>query len=157
MNISRAALARGAARAQAMQNRLSNLKKKGEKVATTVVHTVEVGSSAFMFGMLQGKTGGIELVGIPLELMSAIALHGAAFMGLGGKMSSHLHGFGDGALAAYATTMGRGIGLNWKSKEGGGSGLLETPASTRGIGQGTAVLSDMEVAAAVKEAVTVGG
>jgi hypothetical protein len=151
-------LKRAATRAESMRNRLTNLKKRTEKVAERAVHTVEVGTSAFAFGLLQGKTGGVEVVGVPAELLAGAGLHLAGFLGLGGKMSSHLHGFGDGALASYLTTMGRGVGVQWAAKaaatpKGAGTGILENRESMKGIGRGAASLHDVEIARAVESAV----
>jgi hypothetical protein len=154
-------LQRAATRAESMRNRLTNLKKRTEKVAERAVHTVEVGTSAFAFGLLQGKTGGLEFVGVPAELIAGAGLHIAGFLGLGGKMSSHLHGFGDGALASYLTTMGRGVGLQWAAKaattptpgKDKGTGILENRDSLRSIGRGAASLHDAEIAQAVAAAV----
>ncbi len=164
MNLSRADLARAASRAESMRNRMANLKKRTEKVAERAVHTLECGSAAFGFGVLHGKTfdaatneAGLKVMGVPLELLAGAALHGAGFLGLGGKMSSHLHGFGDGAIAAYLTTTGVNLGLKMAEGQsaGGGSGILENFRTVRGIGKGAASQPDEAFAAAVRAAETV--
>jgi len=73
---------------------------------------------AFGFGVLQTKVGGIEIVGVPLELLAGVGAHAAAFMGIGGKAGSLLHSAGNGALAAWAVTMGRGVGEHMNAKSG---------------------------------------
>lgn len=156
MKLTRADISRAASRAESLRARMANLKKKTEKVTERAVHTVEVGASAFGFGVLQGRSSdpnGVQLFGIPIELLAGIGLHGAGFLGLGGKMSSHLHGFGDGALAAYMATMGRGVGTAWKQKApGGGTGLLEEPHRLHHIGKGADAFSAVEAAQAVAAA-----
>lgn len=159
MKMSRADVNRIAGRAEAMRARMTNLRKKAEKVTERAVHTVEVGAGAFAFGVLQGRSQdpeGVRLFGVPIDLLSGITLHAAGFLGLGGKMSSHLHGFGDGALASYLTTMGRGVGRTWAAKSGSGTGVLENQHTMGAIGRGAAAFSDAEVANAVADAVAAG-
>lgn len=103
-------------KAMLARKRLQSASKKADKVVEQVVHTAEVGSAAFIAGVVQGRTGGVEILGVPLDLGLAAGLHGLAFLGIGGKMSSHLHGFGDGFLAAFLATTGRGVGVTMKEK-----------------------------------------
>lgn len=139
MKLTKTDLRKAAKRAQSLSTRLATVRKKTEKVTEQLVHTVEVGTAAFTMGVVQGKTGGIEIVGVPLELGLGIGLNLMGYVGLGGKMSDHLHGFGDGCLAAYLTTLGRGAGLKWKAGE-----------AQKALGEGKtsgAQLSDAELAA----------
>lgn len=151
MKISQAELARVANRAAGMQTRLQRAKSKVEKTTARAIHTLEVGVSAFGFGVLQGKTGGVEIVGVPLELLTGVGLNLAGYLGLGGRMSDHLHGLGDGALAAYLTTVGRGVGQKW----GSGTGILESNRSAGSIGAGASGFSESEIQQAVAEAAMV--
>ena len=122
------------------QNRMKNISKKADRVVETMVHTAEVSSAAFVAGVVQGRTGGIEVIGVPLDLGLAAGLHVLAFAGIGGKMSSHLHGFGDGFLAAFLATTGRGVGQAMKAKE---SGALPAATSGHALNAG-ASLSQMD-------------
>lgn len=90
--------------------RLKSAGRKADETVITLVHTAEVSSAAFVSGVVQGRTGGIEVLGVPLDLGLAASLHVLAFAGVGGKMADHLHGFGDGFLAAFLATTGRGVG-----------------------------------------------
>lgn len=112
------------------QKRLQGASKKADQVVEQVVHTSEVGAAAFIAGVVQGRTGGIEVLGVPLDLGLAASLHGLAFLGIGGKMASHLHGFGDGFLAAFLATTGRGVGATMREKAG------KPAATTKGLPQG---------------------
>lgn len=149
MRMTRADIAHGVRRAESLRARLANVRKKTEKVTETAVHTLEVGASAFGFGALHGYNGtedGVQVVGIPIELLAAVGLHGAGFLGLGGKASSHLHGVADGALASYATRLGYSMGTKWSSKApGGGTGVLETAHRNRFVGKGADSLSADEL------------
>ncbi len=149
MKLTRADIVQGARRAESLKARMANLRKKTEKVTERAVHSLECGASAFGFGVLHGRTGGdgVQVVGIPVELIAGVGLHAAGFLGLGGKASTHLHGFADGALASYATRMGFAIGEKWAGN--GGTGILETRASTRHIGKGADALSHEELERAV--------
>lgn len=124
------------------QNRMKNISKQADKTVATMVHTAEVSSAAFVAGVVQGRTGGIEVVGVPMDLGLAAGLHVLAFAGIGGKMASHLHGFGDGFLAAFLATTGRGVGQAMKAKQTGSA----LPAATSGgaLGQG-ATLTDLDM------------
>ena len=94
--------------------------KVGDSIET-VVRTAEVGAAAFALGVVNGKFNGIKIVGIPVDLLSGVALHTLGFMGVGGKNAEHLHAFGDGAIASFAVTMGREFGYRWQV--GGGAKL----------------------------------
>lgn len=158
MKLTRADIVQGARRAESLKARMANLRKKTEKVTERAVHTVEVGASAFGFGVLRGRSEdpneGVQLFGIPVELLAGLGFHGAGFLGLGGKMSSHLHGFGDGALAAYAVHMGTSIGHKWKKD--GGTGLLEGGDTLKRVGKGASAFSHQEAGDAVLEAAAAG-
>ena len=82
-----------------------------------VVASVEVGSAAFVLGIIQGRWGPLENWPISLDLSLALGLNLAGFMGFGGaRWAPHLNNFGNGALASWTSTTGRGIGLTMKAK-----------------------------------------
>lgn len=110
---------RGALEAkERFKQRYATAIKKGEEVLQGVVYTLEVGAASFGFGLLEGRYGGVEVLGIPLNLGVGVIGHLLGYMGIGGKMAHHLHGFADGALASYLSTLGRSVGLDWKKSEG---------------------------------------
>lgn len=98
------------ARAQSITARAAKVKEKADMMVETGIRAAVVGGTAFGLGVVQGKYGGIELAGVPLELIVGLGGHIAGFTGVGGKASPMLHNVADGALAAWACTMGRGIG-----------------------------------------------
>jgi hypothetical protein len=153
MKLSQADLRKAAERAQSLSTRLAGIKRKTERVTERAVHSTEIAAAAFAAGVIQGKTGGIEIVGVPLELGLGLALNLGGYLGLAGnKMSEHLHGFGDGFLAAYLTTLGRGVGQKMATTAtGGGTGRLEN-ASVRRVGAGAAGFTDAELASVVAQA-----
>lgn len=139
---------KAARRAESLRSRLANMRKKTEKVTERVVHTAEVSAAAFTMGVIQGKTGGIEIVGVPLELGLGSALNLLGYFGIAGKASAHLHGFGDGCLASYLTTLGRGVGI--RMNEGNNEAASSGRFGPSGGGQlGASSLTDAELAAAM--------
>lgn len=111
------------AKFKAVQKKLENAQKKIAKVreiaddkVAHMVRTTEVTAGAFAFGLAHGYANGDatsmadNIGGIPTPLLGAAVLHGLGLMGVGGDMSGHLHSFGDGALAAFASNFGRQIG-----------------------------------------------
>jgi len=93
-------------------------KEKAGEAIGTAVHSTEVFAGAFISGLAKGKLGhSPEFIGLPMDLWAAIIGHGAGFVGFGGRYSTHLHGFADGFLASYATTMGLGAGQSWAEKQ----------------------------------------
>lgn len=113
---------------------LAMSKEKAKETVEGVVQGLEIAGAAFALGGYQGMRAGegkapAKLFGkVNLELGVAAGLHVASLLGLAGDYSSHLRNFGNGALAAYATNWGRGIGYKWakeKADKGGTSGSIE--------------------------------
>lgn len=111
-----------------MKKRTANVVEKSHEMVGTIVRTAEVGAAAFSMGLIQGKYGGVEIVGVPMDLGLGIGLHMLGLLGVGGDMSGHLHAFGDGSLAAYLSALGAKTGYSWKRKalSGGETKLIET-------------------------------
>ena len=128
--ITRQDIKKAGERISSLQERVKKIKKEGEKITERVVRTAEVSGTAFAFGVIQGKTGGVEVVGMPIDLLAGIGLSALGYLGAGGNMSDHLVNAGDGALASYATTMGRGVGATWALKATAG----EAAAKLKGGG-----------------------
>jgi hypothetical protein len=126
-------------RLHSLKKRIEGIKQHTEKTVEKVIRTAEVGGTAFAIGVLNGKTGGVEIMGVPLELGAGIALNVLSYMGAAGKMSDHVGNVGDGALASFATMEGVKIGLQWAQKSGGqgalsGGSAPALPAPAAGIG-----------------------
>lgn len=140
--ITKAHLNRVAHRAEALQKRLARFKEQAAETTEKVVRTVEVGTMALGMGIVQGRAGSVEVMGVPMELGVGVALNLAGYFGAAGKYSDHLNNFGDGALASYLTTVGKGVGAAMKAKSLGGGAPKQV---TKGVGD----LSPEEIAAAV--------
>jgi hypothetical protein len=135
--------------AEKAMNRIKSVRERGEAVMETATRTAIVGTTSLALGVIQGKTGGVEILGLPLDLLIGAGAHAAGFMKLGGKNSAHLHNVGDGALALYAGTMGRAIGANWKATGKLGLGGAKVSGMLPEGMSGADTLSDQELAAAV--------
>jgi hypothetical protein len=94
------------------QKRVSKIKEMADDKVQHVVRSTEVGASALVLGVVMGKYGAKAetIAGIPTGLATAAVLHGMGLFGVGGDMASHLHAFGDGALATFASGFGKQIG-----------------------------------------------
>lgn len=143
--ISKASVSRLAQRAEGLQKRMMRFKAHAEKTTEKVVRTVEVGAMALGMGMAQGRYGSVEIVGVPAELAVGGVLNLLGYFGIAGKHSDHLNNLGDGALAAYLTTVGKGVGTAMKLKSLGGG----TPAQIQAPAKGSSELTPAEIAAAV--------
>lgn len=101
------------ARARAVK---TNASKQIQQATETVVQTLEVGGTAFGFGLVTGRYGGVEILGVPGDLATAVALHSIALFVEDENTAEHLHNFGDGCIAAYTHTLGLGIGRRWSQE-----------------------------------------
>jgi len=98
-----------------LMKRADGIRKRGESTVEHLVSSAEVSGSAFALGLVQGRYGPVSVAGVPVDLAAAAGLHLAGFLGLAGRSSAHLHAFGDGALASFFFTLGRGTGAKWKA------------------------------------------
>lgn len=94
-------------KALSLKGQLAKLKARGNEQMERAVGFVEMSTSAFGFGLVDGRWGGVEFLGMPLPLLAAGVLHGIGFLGIA---SSHMHCFANGAAANYLTVLGQGIG-----------------------------------------------
>ena len=150
------------AKLHTLQRNLETAKKRMMKIREVaddkVQHLVsasETAGAAFALGVIGGKYGtDADIGGIPIALSTALLLHAAGLFGIGGDMASHLHAFGNGALAAAAADFGGQVGRGTKNglsitqalkaaaQPGGGSLTASTVSGQR--------LSDAELAALAK-------
>ena len=139
MKLSKSELSKSYDRLQSLRKRVAGIREKAKEATENLVETIEVTGAAFAMGVLNGKTGGIEVVGVPIELGAGLGLVGLSFLGVAGNASNHLHQLGNGCLAAYATIVGRGVGLSM-----GTGGRVLPGNATKQVTKG-AGLSDEEI------------
>jgi len=137
VRISSADLARYRGGLERMKGRLATVSKRAEGVIETGVRAAVVGGTAFGLGLANGRYGGVKVAGVPLDLGTAVLAHLAGFGGLGGAQSKHLHSIGDGALATYLATAGRGVGIKMAANAEGAKAVKDRVAgelSAAGLG-----------------------
>lgn len=89
------------------KDRVKRIKEQADKAVQKVVSTAEISTAAFTMGVIDGRYGGVELMGIPLSLLLAGTSHLTAFLGVA---PDHMHAFGNGFLASYLSNLGNGVG-----------------------------------------------
>jgi len=128
-NLSRADIERFKNRVQSQARTIGKYKEKAEAIVTSVVRTAEVAAGAFLSGFSHGKWDGIQLGGVPAEVLAATAAHLVSFTGVLGSAGPHAAALGDGLLAGWVTTVAFKVGNDMKLKEG-------ASALSQGGGQG---------------------
>lgn len=88
-------------------------KETAQEAIEAVVTLVEVNTMAFTFGVVNGRYGSPELLGIPVDLGLGMALQGLAFFDFA---PMHLRNLGNGATASYFSALGVGIGRKMLSE-----------------------------------------
>ena len=114
MQISARALEGMERKLSAARNRVAKVKAEAEEAAMTVVAAAEVGGTAFALGVVNGRYGSPEILGIPADLGIGIAAHILGFMTDEG--GDHIHNIANGALASYLSSLGTGIGQKMLSE-----------------------------------------
>lgn len=110
-------------------------RERAEDSVMNVVQTVEVVGTGFSLGAINGRFGGVEVLGIPLDLLSGASLHLLA-MFMGATAAEHTRNFADGALCSWGTMTGLGVG---REMARGGGYAMQGAAGGRHIGPGAAV------------------
>jgi hypothetical protein len=104
----------------------SKMRAKAGETMETMVRSGEIAATSFALGVVHTRFADAGnrppmVFGVPVELLGGVAAHAFALMGVGRGMESHMRAVGDGALAVYFSTVGRGVGKQMKS----GAPLLE--------------------------------
>lgn len=136
MKVTTADLEEAASKVSRLQAYAGRLKENTEAIVAEVVTAMEITITAGAFGVLRGYTGGVEVAGAPVDLLAGAASHALSLLGGAGKMRSHVAAFGDGALAAWANTLGTGIGARLKRKADAGAKAIAATAGAAQLGEG---------------------
>jgi len=132
LNITRQDAERLLRTAQNARASIKRAKEHANEAVERMVQTVEVGSTAFSFGIINGRFNGVEVLGVPLDALAAFSMHAIAFFGVA---PDHMHNFGDGAMASYLTTSGAGIGRAMAVRAGAAAPMQAAHAGWIGTGQ----------------------
>jgi hypothetical protein len=104
-----------ARRHHATMQKLDSLRGRISGMAQRGFGTLETGAGAWLGGMLEGKTGGMALGPVPINLLA-----GAVFLAVGytnlasDKYSDHLSNLGNGLVGSWAAATGYAFGKRWK-------------------------------------------
>ena len=114
------------------------------------VRAAEIVLSSFSFGVLQGRfknLGGLTLM-LPVDLMAGAVFHALTLFPFAKPYAHHLHAFGDGALASFATTTGYRVGERWAA----GGSLIKGMSGVFGDKEpaGGSSIADKELAGLVR-------
>ena len=134
-------------RFESIQKKAKKIKEVADSKIQHLIRSSEVATAGFGLGVLRGTKGKTELAGVPTEIVAAGALHLAGLFGVGGDLSSHLHSFGDGALAVAACDLGEVVGK--RGPEGLKEMFAPSPATSKGM-LGGQRLTDEELEALTK-------
>lgn len=134
LQITKADAKRAVTRYEALKNRVAGMREDAKRVTKHVVRTAEVGLTAFGLGVMQGRTDGVEILGMPMELVVGGGFTVFSLLGGAGEYSDHLAAVGDGAIAAYATTLGRGVGITMRQKALAAGGAAQGQMGTGSAG-----------------------
>jgi hypothetical protein len=118
LNISRRDLEHAFAYANSLHSRGQSVAKHGEYVVGTVACQAESGLASFGYGVIEGRYGPVKIGPVSADLLAALLLHGAGFLGVTGKMSGHAHNFAQGLADGYLQRLGIGIGTTMGQKAG---------------------------------------
>ena len=89
------------------KSRLEKVKAQADEAVQRVVSTAEISTAAFTMGVIDGRYGGVEIMGVPMSLGAAAGSHLVGFLGIA---PDHMHAFGNGFLASYLSNLGNGVG-----------------------------------------------
>lgn len=132
--------------AERARARVATMAKQAEKSIDAALTVAEVGGTAFGFGYVNGRYGAIpagatanalpeyDVMGVPLDLVSGIALVGLGLVGAAGKYEEHAVRIGAGGLAAWGYRTGYQMGATAYTNSSGANSRTTTVTQGRGNG-----------------------
>lgn len=126
------------------RDRAEKARKDTSAAVSQALQAVEVSGTAFGLAYARGRFGTesddghleLAVLGMPVGLLSGIAGHAVAFMGIAGEYSEHVHNVSDGCLAEYSVQQGQNIGLRQRIAAGEVDGATyEGPRTLGRIGR----------------------
>jgi hypothetical protein len=139
-------------------SRARGVQATGQRIVGTAVKSLEVAAGAAAVGAISGRYGKVDFdlgggKSVPLDLTAAIVGHLAAFTGMAGEASEHLHNLSDGVLAAASFRMAFNFGNKHRAQSGAKTALPSSPSVPVMAGErsyamsGPAPLTEAELAA----------
>lgn len=97
------------------KNRIARVKEEASEAVEIVVSAAEVSGTAFGLGIVNGRYGSPELLGVPIDAGVGIVAHVLAFMDIAPQ---HLHNVGNGGFGSYFSALGVGVGQKMARESG---------------------------------------
>ena len=122
-----------ARRHHATMQKLDGLRDKISGMAQRSFGTLETGAGAWLGGMLEGRTGGLSVGPVPVNLLAGGVLLAIGYAGLAKDHSEHLSNIGNGLVGSYLAATGYAFGKRWKDTGkllGGGGHPWTAPYAT---------------------------
>jgi hypothetical protein len=113
-NITEEHLHHMARRHHATMKQLDGIREKITGMAGRFVGTIETGAAAWLGGAIEGKTAGLTVLKIPVNLGLGAILLAASHLELAGKYSEHANHLGNGFIGSYIAATGYAFGKRWK-------------------------------------------
>jgi hypothetical protein len=122
-NITEEHLHHMARRHHATMKKLDGIREKIAGISGHAFNTIETGAGAWLGGAFEGKTAGMALGPLPINLLAGGVLLFAGYTNLAKGYSEHLSNLGNGLLASYTAALGYAFGKRWRETKqvfGGG-------------------------------------
>ena len=114
-NITEEHLHHMARRHHATMQKLDGIRVKISGYAQKSFGLLETGAGAWAGGMLEGRTGGMSVGPLPINLLVGAGLLVAGYANLGGeRYSEHFNNLGNGFVGSYLAATGYAFGKRWK-------------------------------------------
>ena len=160
-NITEEHLHHMARRHHATMQKLDGIREKVAGYAQKSFGLLETGAGAWAGGVLEGRTAGMAVGPLPVNLLLGAGLLMLGYGNIGGeKYSEHFNNLGNGFIGSYLAATGYAFGKRWKEtgKILGGGGHPWTQPYENGWPQGAAApapavqgdLSEAQMAAIVQ-------
>jgi hypothetical protein len=114
MNITEQHLHHLARRNHATMQKLDAIKGRAAAIGTRLRSTLEMGFGAWAGGLLEGKTGGMAIGPLPINLLGGIALLGFGQLDITKGWGDDLSNVGNGLIGSYLAASGYALGKRWR-------------------------------------------
>ena len=89
------------------RSRVARVKAEASEAVEIVISAATVSGTSFGLGIINGRWGSPELLGVPVDAGVGIAAHVLAFMDIA---PLYLHNVGNGGFGSYFSALGVGVG-----------------------------------------------
>lgn len=114
-NITEEHLHHMAKRHHATMKKYDGLREKLAHRAGFLFGTLETATGAWLGGAIEGRTGGMTVLKVPVNLGAGALLLVAGHLDLAGpQWSGHLNNVGNGLIGSYLAAVGFAFGKRWK-------------------------------------------